>query len=414
MKKSTIMKKFTAVLMSMFLLMSMTSLNAQDVEVTFNVNLTTFADTSNFDPSVDTVYISGEVLEEDWQEPGTYPDALMTDEDGDLTYTWTATLDADSSFQYKYFYVPDGEGTSWDYGEWTGVDNRVIETTDENMALYDEWGIFSYLVTFNVDMTTFADTSDFDPSVDMVYISGEVLGQDWQEPGTYPDALMTDEDGDLTYTWSTYLPADSSLQYKYFYVPDGEGTSWDYGEWAGGDNRMAETMAEEKVITEMWGMFKVMFHVTTDGATALPDATVTVGDMSEITDADGMATLYGFPTDSVIYTVSHADYADYQSGVQLDYANVDVMVTMESSSIGENINAEFKMFPNPSTSFLNIEGLDNITKVEVYNSLGQRVHVENNVSNTVQIATSNLENGLYFVNFYNDRNMVATQKFLKK
>jgi hypothetical protein len=136
--------------------------------------------------------------------------------------------------------------------------------------------------------------------------------------------------------------------------------------------------------------------------------------MSEITDADGMATLYGFPTDSVIYTVSHADYADYQSGVQLDYANVDVMVTMESSSIGENINAEFKMFPNPSTSFLNIEGLDNITKVEVYNSLGQRVHVENNVSNTVQIATSNLENGLYFVNFYNDRNMVATQKFLKK
>ncbi len=415
MKKSTIMKKLCTFLMMTFLMVGMTTVNAQEVEVTFNVDMATFADTSDFDPAVDTVYISGEVLAEDWQEPGTYPTAMMTDDDGDLTYSWTTTLAADSMFQYKYFYVPSGEGSSWDYGEWAGGDNRVFATGVDSQALYDEWGLYSKLVTFNVDMATFADTSDFDPAADMVYISGEVLGADWSEPGTNMYAHMMDEDGDLTYTWSTYLPQDSSYQYKYFYVPDGEGSSWDYGEWAGGSNRIVDVMTEDKSLTEMWGMFKVTFYVTTDGTTPLADATVTSGEMSETTDAEGMAALYGFPTDSVVYTVSHADYADYQSGVQLDYANVDVMVSMETSSIGEGLSSEFKMYPNPASYVLNIEGLENITKVEVFNTVGQRVRVIENVNTAnVQISTGDLHTGIYFVNFYNDRSIVTTQKFMKR
>ena len=136
-------------------------------------------------------------------------------------------------------------------------------------------------------------------------------------------------------------------------------------------------------------------------------------------------------------TFTPADYYGLEDGVQAEAINMvfnngswdaegkfmnadsscaDINVYFETSSvgIGEKELNQFNMYPNPSTRILNIDGLDNVNKVEVYNAVGQRVHVENNVSNSVQIATSGLKNGLYFVNFYNDRKVVATQKFLKK
>jgi len=385
--------------------------------VTFNVDMATFADTTDFDPAADEVYISGEVLGADWSEPGTNPNAMMTDEDGDLTYTWSAYLPQDSSYQYKYFYVPEGEGSSWSYGEWEGGDNRMFDVGMSEMSLYDEWGIYSYKATFNVDMTTFADTSDFDPANDTVYISGEVLGADWSEPGTEPDAMMTDEDGDLTYTWSTYMPADSTYQYKYFYVPAGEGSSWDYGDWLGGENRKLDMPADQMItMNEMWGMFNIYFHVTEDGSAPLEGAEVTVGDWTKTTDAEGMATLYGFPNDSVSYTVTHDDYEDYMWGVGVEWDHVDVMVDMSTAGIGDGNENEiaFNMYPNPTSGVLNVEGLDNVQRIEIYNSIGQQMNVIENVNNTIQVRTGNLETGVYFVNFYNEQGVVTTQKFLKQ
>ncbi len=414
MKKSTIMKKLKLFLMAVIVMMSSAALNAQEVEVTFNADLTAFIESSDFDPEVDDVYITGTVVDPEWQEPGTNDETMMTDDDGDHIYTWTTTLDAESSYSYKYFYVPEEEESSWDYGEWEAGDDRMFETGTMDMTLDDLWGTYSRLVEFHVDMADFAEEGDFNPETDMVYISGEVLSTDWSEPGTNPSAQMTDGDGDQVYTWSNYLPADSSYAYKYFYVPEGEESSWDYGEWAGGSDRVAEIPDEDISIAEKWGHFKIHFVVTEDGETPLESADVTVGEETATTDAEGNAMLYALPDDSVTYTVSHADYADYVYGVQIDYADVEVLVDMTTASINEELAESFNMYPNPSTRVLNIDGLDNVNKIEVYNAVGQRVHVENNVSNSVQIATSGLKNGLYFVNFYNDRKVIATQKFLKK
>ena len=81
---------------------------------------------------------------------------------------------------------------------------------------------------------------------------------------------------------------------------------------------------------------------------------------------------------------------------------------------GNSVQNEFNMYPNPTSNVLNIEGLEDITRVEVYNTVGQQVNAIENVSNTVRFETGNLETGIYFVNFYNQDGVVTTQKFLKR
>jgi hypothetical protein len=72
------------------------------------------------------------------------------------------------------------------------------------------------------------------------------------------------------------------------------------------------------------------------------------------------------------------------------------------------------MYPNPVSSQLTIEGMKDVTRIEIFNTAGQRMNVIENVNENMQIETSHFESGVYFVNFYNERGVIATQKFLKR
>ncbi len=95
---------------------------------------------------------------------------------------------------------------------------------------------------------------------------------------------------------------------------------------------------------------------------------------------------------------------------------MDITVPLATNvGIGDSqVQNEFNMYPNPTSNVLNIKGLEDITRVEVYNTVGQQVNAIENVSNTVRFETGNLETGIYFVNFYSQEGVVTTQKFLKR
>lgn len=267
--------------------------------------------------------------------------------------------------------------------------------------------------TLHVNMKRFADTSDFDFESNSIYLAGSMYG--WVAPGDTAAAMMTDEDNDSIYTWTGNLLGNVDYEYKYFYVPEGVGSTWDNGEWDGGQNRKLSVTNDMNTMNEMWGMFNIYFHVTEDGSAPLADAEVTVGDWTKMTDAEGMATLYSFPDDSVGYTVMHDDYEDYMSGVAVGYDHVDVMVDMSTASIGDGQEeVHFTMYPNPANRTLNIDGLNDVTRVEVYNTVGQQVRAIENINGSVQINTSDLKTGIYFVNFFNEKGVVTTQKFMKQ
>lgn len=83
--------------------------------------------------------------------------------------------------------------------------------------------------------------------------------------------------------------------------------------------------------------------------------------------------------------------------------------TLLSSSNFTTNNLKFNLYPNPSSSILNIDLATELESVEVYNLQGQKVLS----STSKQLNVSNLSNGIYMVRIEDENGAVATQKFVK-
>ncbi len=209
--------------------------------VTFSVDMT---DADPFDPATDDIYLSGSFV--NWPQPGTNPDLKFTPTtENPMIYTLTHEFTDPGAIYYKYFRVISG-AASWDNGEWTGDPNRKVIITGET-TLNDIWADKPVTVTFNVDMT---DADPFDPTMDDVYIAGD-LANGWAQPGTIADYMLVPTvENDMIYTISLLL-YKKDYSYKYFRIIDGM-ASWDNGEWTGDPNR-AITADTTKTVDDIWG-----------------------------------------------------------------------------------------------------------------------------------------------------------------
>jgi len=391
------MKKITLLLLLVAFAISSFAQKADSVNVTFNVDFKPFIespyDTVPFDADNDSVYISGGFA--GWSEPGTADEYLMTDADDDSVYTLTVKLKMDSTYYYKFFYVPADSISSWEYGDFAGFDNRILELGSSDTTLNKAFSHFMYeltvkdaeqdtglagasvafedstsitdsqgkiqrllihdstfhytvkadngfidkeaelnfghfptqdtmmmeplYVTLNVNMKTFADTSsEFVYGEDSVYVSG--VGGDWSQPGTNMDYLMKDHDGDSIFT--TKVQVDSgATEYKYSYVPAGEGSSWDYGEWDGGDNRTLDVPNKSISVFNTWGIeettYNVSFMVTDTTGMALADAKLMLGDDSIMTNSAGEAA-FSIVSGDYDYMVSKLGYTSISGSLTVD------------------------------------------------------------------------------------------------
>ena len=84
--------------------------------------------------------------------------------------------------------------------------------------------------------------------------------------------------------------------------------------------------------------------------------------------------------------------------------------TIGSLSINDNNLQNVIIYPNPTTSILNIENAEN-SMIEIYDLLGRVVLSENNISISKQLNVSNLSTGTYLIKISNN-NKVITDKFI--
>ncbi|MCL7754469.1 T9SS type A sorting domain-containing protein [Polaribacter sp. Z022] len=75
--------------------------------------------------------------------------------------------------------------------------------------------------------------------------------------------------------------------------------------------------------------------------------------------------------------------------------------------------ASLKIYPNPTTNFINLNSQSNIQKVEIYNVLGAKVKTLNTDDKNVLIDVSLLKKGIYLLR-YNIDNSVGTSRFIKQ
>jgi len=72
--------------------------------------------------------------------------------------------------------------------------------------------------------------------------------------------------------------------------------------------------------------------------------------------------------------------------------------------------SDFKMYPNPANSILNINSSEEISSVEIYSIEGKRVLISQNT----QVDVSQLTSGIYLVKITTNANKVGTKKLVKQ
>jgi hypothetical protein len=142
------------------------------------------------------------------------------------------------------------------------------------------------------------------------------------------------------------------------------------------------------------------FWMSSNGANrkvTSPDAVTLVGHFNEF------GNILGFTDDlehSTIYMVKA--YA-ILSGQTFYGAETTFQTWMEGV---EELEQTLKLYPNPTSNVLNIEG-EGMTSIEVYNTVGQRVMMQEVNGDKVQISTESLNSGIYFIRIHaNDGSML--------
>lgn len=88
-------------------------------------------------------------------------------------------------------------------------------------------------------------------------------------------------------------------------------------------------------------------------------------------------------------------------------------VTTKKTGVISVNGSSIKMYPNPTTGFINISGIENGNTIRIFNTLGQ--NIKTIVADSDQITTTINEypSGIYMVTVNNGRNNIANVRFIK-
>ena len=81
--------------------------------------------------------------------------------------------------------------------------------------------------------------------------------------------------------------------------------------------------------------------------------------------------------------------------------------------VGEQMGNNITLYPNPVNDKLTIEAEATLGTVEIYNLMGALVYSQKGCTNKVEINTSDLQSGIYFIRMTND-NASETRRFVKE
>ncbi len=86
-----------------------------------------------------------------------------------------------------------------------------------------------------------------------------------------------------------------------------------------------------------------------------------------------------------------------------------------TTGIFENKKVEsLKVYPNPAFDQLYIDNTEGVSRLEVTNMLGQKVKVVTLKSDNYTLYINGLDRGMYLISAYNDKGLVANNKFVKE
>ena len=114
------------------------------------------------------------------------------------------------------------------------------------------------------------------------------------------------------------------------------------------------------------------------------------------------------------FTFTSATVFDYVCSYHVGTMSGTITVE-ETAGIDEESIEGLSLYPNPATDIVNLDAEENIESVAVYNMMSQEVlnHTPSDLTNSVKLNISNLENGSYFIQVKTG-NKAGVYKLIKK
>lgn len=116
----------------------------------------------------------------------------------------------------------------------------------------------------------------------------------------------------------------------------------------------------------------------------------------------------------VWYQVRAANTTDF---VRIDTEKAGLYLFQEeTSTINENKSAEIEVFPNPSSSKIQIINLEHgtINRIKIFSSTGNKVFETQTLNSNLILDLNQFENGIYFIEVQNDINKWSKKIILNK
>ena len=152
----------------------------------------------------------------------------------------------------------------------------------------------------------------------------------------------------------------------------------------------------------MTGSFNVDVRNTTDTLTIRIDADCDISGTSAPIGWFNVTGLGGQFDNSSPYTSGYQIFPRYQSDIEL----------ISNTNEPTNLAGQIRMFPNPTSGFLNIVSEINIENIRISNVLGQEVMTVQSPNATAALNVSNLTQGVYIITFTTE-NGTWTEQFVK-
>ena len=102
-------------------------------------------------------------------------------------------------------------------------------------------------------------------------------------------------------------------------------------------------------------------------------------------------------------------------GTSSDNYTFDIIVVRNEVSISENGIATITLYPNPTHSSVNVELGEGVraTDIRLFNTFGQLISTTSVNAPVTTINLSELPNGIYFVQIFNDGKLITTGKVVR-
>ncbi len=382
-------------LLSLFAMVALSiSLLGQTVSVTFNVDMT------NAGLEGENVYIAGDfgtTTWGSWNEPGTNPACLMTDEEGDMIYSITMDLPK-GDYPFKFF-----KGEGWDGGEWPGAPDRII-TIKKAMNHSYVWGV-------RIDVPQIL--ADFEDETWGI-LTPHVMGcGDYDNPELHPveeTFMIVDNPAPDAMNSSTKV-----LKFIRRGTTVG-GLPWG-GYWAN-NNPNVDAQVNKYVHVKLWKPRISPVKFKLEGGTS--------GTLEIFSENTQQLTnqweefVFKFDTMTGQYPISvlMPDFEDPLNITDDIIIYIDDIIINTDSIVSNGIpslsNNQISIYPIPILKDLTIENFGKIERVNIYNLAGQLIkQIETQPASKVIINLEDLRSGMYLINITNTEGKTITRKISK-